>query len=61
MLAQWAEQVPPGFVFVLKASQRITHQKRLKEAGDEVDYFFGQAAALGDRLGPRPLPAPART
>src|SRR4249920_1472970 len=52
MLAQWSEQVPPGFVFVLKASQRITHQKRLKEAGDSVDYFFRMAASLGDRLGP---------
>ena len=52
MLAQWAEQVPPGFVFVLKASQRITHQQRLKEAGDSVDYFFRTAATLGNRLGP---------
>ncbi len=58
MLAQWAEQVPAGFVFVLKASQRITHQKRLKDAGGEVDYFFGQAAALGDRLGPVLLQLP---
>ncbi|MGH9369848.1 MAG: DUF72 domain-containing protein, partial [Thermoanaerobaculia bacterium] len=52
MLTHWAGQVPAGFVFVLKASQRITHQKRLKEAGDSVDYFFRAAAALGDRLGP---------
>ena len=34
MLAAWAEQVPDGFRFALKASQRITHQKRLKDAGD---------------------------
>jgi uncharacterized protein YecE (DUF72 family) len=52
MLSQWSGQVPPGFVFVLKASQRITHQRRLKEAGDSVAYFFDQAAHLGDRLGP---------
>jgi uncharacterized protein YecE (DUF72 family) len=52
MLSQWGEQVPAGFVFVLKASQRITHQKRLKDAAEEVVYFFRQAAALGDRLGP---------
>ena len=26
MLAQWSEQVPAEFVFVLKASQRITHR-----------------------------------
>ena len=28
-LERWAEQVPAGFVFVLKASQRITHRQRL--------------------------------
>ena len=52
VLSGWAEQVPDGFRFVLKASQRITHQKRLKEAGDAVDYFFRVATTLGDRLGP---------
>ena len=52
LLAAWAEQVPPGFRFVLKASQRITHRKRLKEAADEVAYFFQTATTLGDRLGP---------
>jgi uncharacterized protein YecE (DUF72 family) len=52
VLSGWAEQVPDGFRFALKASQRITHQKRLKEAGDAVDYFFRVATTLGDRLGP---------
>ena len=52
LLAAWAEQVPPEFRFVLKASQRITHRKRLKEAADEVAYFFQTASTLGDRLGP---------
>jgi uncharacterized protein YecE (DUF72 family) len=52
LLASWAEQVSPQFRFVLKASQRITHHKRLKEAGSEVAYFFQTAATLGKRLGP---------
>jgi uncharacterized protein YecE (DUF72 family) len=52
LLASWAEQVSPQFRFVLKASQRITHHKRLKEAGSEVAYFFQTAATLGERLGP---------
>ncbi|MBC8645590.1 MAG: DUF72 domain-containing protein [Thermoanaerobaculia bacterium] len=52
MLASWAEQVPDGFRFALKASQRITHQKRLKDAGDSVDFFLRVASTLGDRLGP---------
>ena len=52
MLEGWAAQVPAEFRFILKASQRITHRKRLKEAGDEVAYFFQTAATLGERLGP---------
>src|SRR5690606_10553081 len=32
----WASQVPDGFRFTVKASQRITHRKRLVGAGDET-------------------------
>lgn len=52
VLAQWSDQVGPGFSFVLKAPQTITHRKRLKHVDDAVDYFFRTAATLGDRLGP---------
>lgn len=52
VLLQWASQVPESFRFVLKASQKITHRKRLKEAGEELSYFLRTANALGPRLGP---------
>jgi uncharacterized protein YecE (DUF72 family) len=52
LLEGWATQVPEAFRFVLKASQRITHFKRLKEAGPDTAYFFDVAAVLGERLGP---------
>jgi uncharacterized protein YecE (DUF72 family) len=52
VLDAWAEQVPEGFRFVLKASRRITHFKRLKEAGDENGYLVETATNLGTRLGP---------
>ena len=48
----WAADVPDAFTFVLKASQRITHRKRLKDAGDEVAYFLKTANVLGPKLGP---------
>jgi uncharacterized protein YecE (DUF72 family) len=51
MLENWKEQVPAGFRFSLKASQRITHFKRLKETDDETKYFLETAAVLGDQLG----------
>ena len=53
MLEKWASQVPDDFAFVLKASRRITHMKRLKDAGDPLDYLVTTAVgALGERLGP---------
>jgi uncharacterized protein YecE (DUF72 family) len=53
MLQRWADEVPPGFVFVLKASQRITHRQRLSaESKETVDYLFEVASTLGERLGP---------
>jgi uncharacterized protein YecE (DUF72 family) len=52
VLVQWAEQVPEGFRFVLKASRRITHQHRLKDAGDPLAYLLRNASVLGDKLGP---------
>ena len=51
MLENWKEQVPPAFRFALKAPQRITHIKRLKETDEETKYFFETAAVLADQLG----------
>jgi uncharacterized protein YecE (DUF72 family) len=51
MLAGWKKEVPASFSFTLKAPQRITHQKRLKESGEEVAEFLRRAAVLGSQLG----------
>jgi uncharacterized protein YecE (DUF72 family) len=51
VLEDWAGQVPAGFRFALKASRRITHIKRLKDAGEETGYLLETAQVLGDRLG----------
>jgi uncharacterized protein YecE (DUF72 family) len=52
MLERWAEQVPDGFRFVLKAPQRITHKERLVGSADSLAYFWKNAQTLGARLGP---------
>jgi uncharacterized protein YecE (DUF72 family) len=51
-LAAWRDEVPPGFVFALKAPQRITHMKRLHDVDETVSAFFRAAVALGPALGP---------
>jgi uncharacterized protein YecE (DUF72 family) len=52
VLEAWAKEVPADFKFVLKASQRITHHQRLKDADDSVSYLLKVAGALKERLGP---------
>ena len=52
VLEAWAKEVPADFMFVLKASQRITHHQRLKDADDSVSYLLEVAGALKERLGP---------
>jgi uncharacterized protein YecE (DUF72 family) len=52
MVAKWGEQVPDAFSFVLKAPQRITHQKRLVGAGDDLRQLFEAGEVLGSKLGP---------
>lgn len=52
MLGKWATEVPDGFTFVLKAPQRITHQKRLVGAGEDLRLLFEAAEALDKKLGP---------
>jgi len=51
-LEGWLSQVPEDFSFVLKASKRITHDKRLKDVGDSVEYLLRTSGTLGARLGP---------
>jgi uncharacterized protein YecE (DUF72 family) len=51
VLEGWAAQVPDRFRFVLKASRRITHNKRLRDAGDETGYLYETAGVLGRHLG----------
>ena len=52
VLSGWREKVPEGFVFVLKASQRITHRQKLEDTDDSVAYLWNIALALGPTLGP---------
>jgi len=51
LLEGWNAQTPENFKLTLKAPQRITHQKRLRDCADEVKYFLEVAATLGPKLG----------
>src|SRR4051794_6362682 len=50
---KWAETVPDGFVFTVKASRFCTNRKILAESADSIAKFVGQGIAeLGSKLGP---------
>lgn len=51
-MEKWASEVPDGFTFVLKAPQRITHQKRLAGAEGDIRHFVEVGSVLGPKLGP---------
>jgi uncharacterized protein YecE (DUF72 family) len=52
MLEQWSAQVPEDFRFVLKAPQRITHQRKLAGVDDSIQFLLEASTALGEKRGP---------
>ena len=51
MIENWNAQVPARFRFSIKATQRITHIKRLNNVADETKYLLETASLLEQRLG----------
>jgi uncharacterized protein YecE (DUF72 family) len=54
LFAAWIAATRPGFRFAVKANQRITHFKQLRDAGQVTSEFVAalQPLAEADRLGP---------
>ena len=50
-IERWRERARPGFVFTLKANQRITHWKRLEDVEEDVRGFVTTGRLLADRFG----------
>jgi uncharacterized protein YecE (DUF72 family) len=54
VVANWVRQSPPGFLFAVKASQYLTHVRRLLEMGAGVRTFYDRIDSLvrSPKLGP---------
>ncbi len=50
--SRWKVSVPDDFVFVIKASRFITHNKKLKDPAESLMRFMTNVSALEGRLGP---------
>lgn len=48
----WNERTPPDFTFALKMPKAVTHELRLRDAGDLVSDFLDRVRELGPKLGP---------
>jgi uncharacterized protein YecE (DUF72 family) len=58
-VTRWRDAVGAGFRFSLKAHQRITHWRRLVNAGEALTDFIQRSKPLGERLGPILFQVPA--
>jgi uncharacterized protein YecE (DUF72 family) len=52
LVVSWTKDVPADFKFALKAPQRITHIRRLKDCADDLGNFLEVGAVLKNQLGP---------
>jgi uncharacterized protein YecE (DUF72 family) len=48
----WRDDTPKNFVFAVKASRFITHNKKLKDPENALDNILPRAEHLGKKLGP---------
>jgi len=46
----WNDQVPSGFRFSVKLTQKITHQKKLAEVDEEMEWFLRGIGPLRQKL-----------
>jgi uncharacterized protein YecE (DUF72 family) len=51
-ISLWKSGTPPGFLFAVKASRYITHNKKLKDCKVELKNFLDRVSGFGRKLGP---------
>lgn len=57
-VSRWSEQAPSDFRFCFKLPRTITHDRRLRQAREELHRFLEAIAPLADRCGPVQIQLP---
>lgn len=52
MVRGWHDKAPNGFLFAVKGSRYLTHNKRLRDTSKGLQKYFRRVVPLGDRTGP---------
>ena len=56
----WGDATPKNFIFAVKASRFITHNKKLKDPENALDNILPRAEHLGKKLGRGPFSTAAK-
>src|ERR1700704_45164 len=56
----WRDATPPNFIFAVKASRFLTHNKKLKDPENALDNLLPRAVRLKNKLGPILFQLPPR-
>lgn len=56
----WRQSTPADFVFAVKASRFLTHQKKLKDPANALENLLPRASRLSTKLGPILFQLPPR-
>ncbi len=52
MFSNWRAEAPKNFLFAVKASRFLTHNKKLKDPENALENFLPRAEELREKLGP---------
>ena len=52
MVANWRKNTPQGFTFTAKFPKKITHEKKLREATQQLEWYYKAVSQLREKLGP---------
>ncbi len=51
MVANWRRVSPDGFLFTAKFPKKITHEKKLRDVGEQLERFYRSISELKEKLG----------
>ena len=58
MVQKWESDTPSHFLFTAKVPRIITHEKAMKDCGEDLRLFLNSISGLGNKLGPLLLQFP---
>ncbi len=51
MVSNWRKVTPDGFLFTAKFPKKITHEKKLRDVGEQLERFYKSISELKEKLG----------